>query len=229
MKAIGFDLGRTLVGYENIPLSWESLYEDALRNVLVKCELKADSNKIAMGKEILSKYNTRINYRENEVNSDLIFFEILDKWGINRNKYLGISKAAFFKYFQQNVMLYEDTILTLQKLKEKDFKIGILTDVPYGMGKEYVLKDIEQFKEYVDVILTSVEVGYRKPNAKGYKELSSKLCVSESDMIFIGDESKDIIGANNAGMFSVLINRTNEVFNYGQKKTIKSLVELLEI
>jgi putative hydrolase of the HAD superfamily len=126
-------------------------------------------------------------------------------------------------------MLYEDTILTLQKLKEKDFKIGILTDVPYGMGKEYVLKDIAQFKEYVDVILTSVEVGYRKPNVQGYKELSSKLCVSESDMIFIGDESKDIIGANNAGMFSVLINRTNEVFNYGQKKTIKSLVELLEI
>lgn len=140
MKAIGFDLGRTLVGYENIPLSWESLYEDALKNVLVKCDLKADNNKIAIGKEILSKYNTRINYRENEVNADLIFFEILDKWGVNRNKYLDTSKAAFFKYFQQNVMLYEDTILTLQKLKEKDFKIGILTDVPYGMSKEYVLK-----------------------------------------------------------------------------------------
>ena len=28
MKAVGFHLGRTLVGYENIPLSWESLYED---------------------------------------------------------------------------------------------------------------------------------------------------------------------------------------------------------
>jgi putative hydrolase of the HAD superfamily len=35
MKAIGFDLGRTLVGYESVPLSWESLYK-ALRDVLLE-------------------------------------------------------------------------------------------------------------------------------------------------------------------------------------------------
>jgi len=72
-------------------------------------------------------------------------------------------------------------------------------------------------------------VGYRKPNAQGFKELSKKLGVSESEMMFIGDESKDIIGANNTGMLSVLINRENEEVNYGQKNTIKTLAELLDI
>ena len=47
--------------------------------------------------------------------------------------------------------------------------------------------------------------------------------------MFIGDESKDIIGANNTGMVSVLINRANEEVNYGQKNTIKTLAELLDI
>ena len=72
-------------------------------------------------------------------------------------------------------------------------------------------------------------MGYRKPNAQGFKELSKKLGVSESEMMFIGDESKDIIGANNTGMLSVLINRENEEVNYGQKNTIKTLAELLDI
>lgn len=227
MKAIGFDLGRTLVGYQNIPLSWESLYEEALKDVLIKCDLKFDSNKIDIGKVILSKYNTRINYREIEVNSDLIFSEILDNWDVNKYKYLPISKAAFFKYFQQNAIIYEDTILTLQKLKEKNIKIGILTDVPYGMDKEYVMKDVHGFEKYINAVLTSVEIGYRKPNIHGFKDLAQNLNVSASEMIYVGDEPKDIIGANNAGMFSVLINRTSKVINYGQKETINTLLELL--
>jgi hypothetical protein len=34
MKAIGFDLGNTLISYENFPLNWQSFYADALRKVL---------------------------------------------------------------------------------------------------------------------------------------------------------------------------------------------------
>ncbi|MDP4147459.1 MAG: HAD family hydrolase [Bacillota bacterium] len=228
MKAIGFDLGKTLITYEGVPLNWESLYEKALEAVLVRCGLKIDKERIVVGKQILSKYNTRINYREYEVSANQIFEEILDAWDLNNN-YLSSSKAEFFSYFQQNSKLYEDTIATLQKLKELNIKIGILTDVPYGMDKNYVLKDIEQFKEYIDVVLTSVDVGYRKPHINGFTELSKCLGVSSSDMIFIGDEPKDIIGANKSEMFSVLINRTRDDINYGQRKTINSLTELLDI
>lgn len=125
--------------------------------------------------------------------------------------------------------LYEDTHLVLKKLKEKGIKVGILTDVPYGMDKKLVLSDIEKFKEYVDITLTSVEVGYRKPNKHGFIMLARELVVNPCEMIFVGDEQKDITGANNVGMYSVLIDRKNSNINYGQAKTIIRLSDLFEI
>lgn len=50
-----------------------------------------------------------------------------------------------------------------------------------------------------------------------------------SDIIFVGDEEKDIICANDAGAYSVLINRENVEKNYGQKREIRSLTELLSL
>lgn len=229
MKAIGFDLGRTLVGDENIPLSWKSLYKEALIDALLKCNVNVDDNKIAIGEEVLLKYNTRTNYREIEVSSDVIFSEILVRWELNTEIYLATVKEAFFSYFQRNVKLYEDTTSTLKSLKERGIKIGILTDVPYGMDKNLVLIDIDKFKEYVDIVLTSVEVGYRKPNKQGFIQLSKELVVDSNEMIYVGDEEKDIIGANSLGIYSVLINRTNNDIKYGQKNTIKKLSELLDI
>ena len=229
MKAIGFDLGRTLVEYENIPLSWKSLYREALIDAINRCNSNIDDNKIAIGEEILLKYNTRENYREIEVSADVIFSEILVKWKLNKETNLAIVKETFFSYFQRNVKLYEDTISTLKILKEKGVKIGVLTDVPYGMDKKLVLFDIENFKEYVDIVLTSVEVGYRKPNPQGFIQLSKELAVDLNEIIYVGDEKKDIIGANSLGIYSILINRTNNDIKYGQKKTIKKLSNLLDI
>ena len=51
--------------------------------------------------------------------------------------------------------------------------------------------------------------------------------VDTSDIIFVGDEEKDIICANDAGAYSVIINRENVEKNYGQKREIRSLTELL--
>ena len=50
-----------------------------------------------------------------------------------------------------------------------------------------------------------------------------------SEIVFVGDEEKDIICANNEGAYSVLINRSEERKEYGQAVEIKSLIELIEL
>jgi len=60
-------------------------------------------------------------------------------------------------------------------------------------------------------------------------QLLKELVVNSDEMIYVGDEEKDIIGANSLGIYSVLINRTNNDIKYGQKKAIKKLGELLDI
>lgn len=81
-KAIGFDVGHTLINYRN-PLNWSVLYRPALEQAARHCGIFLSDDMAAAATQILSKYNTRVNYREHEVTSDTIFSEILAQWHIS--------------------------------------------------------------------------------------------------------------------------------------------------
>jgi len=227
MKAVIFDIGHTLVHY-NSPLNWQALYPAAIKNTMDVCNIPYTKEADKNAQIILTKYNTRVNYREHEVSSDTIFSEILDAWQV-RAEYLQPAKQAFYGYFQQGVKCYEDTVFVLQQLKDKGIKIGILTDVAYGMDNSYVTGDLATIEKYIDIYLTSNDVGYRKPNATGYMMLQKAFDIPCSQIAFVGDEEKDIVGANNVGMVSVLVNRSDEAKDFSQNHTINSLTEILTI
>ena len=132
---------------------------------------------------------------------------------IEKCKYcrLGLSENNYPYIVPMNYgYVYENEKLTLFFHGAKEGKkIGILNN-----------------KKIIDVILSSVEVGYRKPNINGYIILSKKLEVQTNEMIYIGNEEKDIIGANKAGIISILINRKDEEINYGEKYQFKNLLDM---
>ena len=229
LKAIGFDLGNTLLSYGNTPLSWQSRYKEALNLVANNCGLRINKELLSEGERILTKYNTRLNEREEEVTADRIFGELLDQWGLPKQRYLKIAKETFFEYFQKDSVLYDDVVPVFRHLQKQGVKIGILTDMPYGMDKEFLEHDLQPISGYVDSVLTSVEVGFRKPNVQGYMDLSRRLGTEPLEMAYIGDEEKDIIGSNNAGMYSIFIDRNDLCAKYGQKRSIKRLTELMDI
>ncbi len=229
MKAVGFDLGGTLINYKDVPMSWHTLYREALVDVATRCNCKLDDELLKSGEQILSKYNTRLNPRTKEFSSDKILGEILSCWGVSTENNIKNAEDTFFSYFRKKVITFDDTIPLLKYLKSKGIKIGILTDVPYGMGSKFVSKDVEPISDYIDIVLSSVEVGVRKPEIKGYIDLAEALGSNPKDMIFVGDEEKDIIGANRVGMFSVLIDRNRNHMEYSESKKIASLLELMEL
>ena len=227
IKAIGFDIGNTLINYPH-PLSWKSLYPAALSKVMSDCRFDESSTRIALASAVLSKYNTRENYREYEVTSDIIFKEIFDAWGQNYGK-LTIAKESFYGFFQADAVCFHDTIETLDALRAMGIRMGFITDVAYAMDNKYALKDIAEIQHYFDVGVTSTDLGFRKPHAAGYNALLEVFGVPAEQVIYVGDEEKDIVGANSAGMVSVLINRDNEVKNWEQKYTIRNLSEIIDI
>ncbi|MDE6282123.1 MAG: HAD family hydrolase [Oscillospiraceae bacterium] len=91
------------------------------------------------------------------------------------------------------------------------------------MDNIFSLADISALSDFIDIAITSVDVGYRKPNPAGYWKLLDALEVSPSEMIFIGDEEKDIIGAKKLGIASALINRGSETKDFGQDYALESL------
>ena len=79
IKAIGFDVGHTLIKYKN-PLNWQGLYRSGLEHAAAAADIVLSEDMILSATDVLLKYNTRVNYREWETTSDCIFNEILKRW-----------------------------------------------------------------------------------------------------------------------------------------------------
>lgn len=76
-------------------------------------------------------------------------------------------------------------------------------------------------------LLTSVEVGTHKPDPDGFACLAMVLGCAPEEVLFVGDEEKDIDGARAAGMTAALVWRGDGPSpQYGQHFTVASLSEL---
>lgn len=225
IRAICFDLGDTLIHYEGIPLNWSQHYSNALCIGMKKNNYVWNEKELDECSKILMKYNTRAHPRNNEISAEIIFSEIASYLNIDKEQ-SNVLMECFYNYFQQRSILFEDVETTLKSIKDFGIKVGILTDVAYGMPNSYVLKDIEKIKQYIDVVLTSVDVGYRKPMTNGYCDMAKKLDVFPNEMIYVGNEEKDIVGANRANAISVFINRTDKKCSYGECYQYESIEEM---
>ena len=227
VKAVIFDIGETLVRY-NKPLNWSKLYRPALEKMANDCNLNFSENDFNNAIQVLTKYNTRINPREQEVTSDTIFGEIIKITNLDKNE-IEKFKDSFYSFFRNDAVIFPEVEDTLRELNLKKIVVGTLTDVAYGMDNKYALEDIAVIKKYIQYPYTSNDIGYRKPNAKGLQLIANQLEVDIRNIIFVGDEMKDILCARNAGAISVLINRSNEEKNFGQDYVIATLKGLLGI
>lgn len=231
IQGVGFDLGDTLLYYRDTPLSWVSLYPKALQCVADSCKAAPTPEQFAAATQVLTRHNTRIVPRTNEVPAEEILSLVLRSWDLDAVADLPGAIEAFFTFFQQNMCAYPETVPVLAALRKQGVPTGILTDVPYGMPRAFVQRDLDGagISGLFDTLLTSVEVGVRKPETAGYLALASRLGIAPHEMLYVGNEPKDVIGANRAGVISVFLDRADSRSNHGQQFTISTLSGIQEI
>lgn len=102
------------------------------------------------------------------------------------------------------IELYEDTVPTLQTLKESGSKIALCSNLamPYGEQLRKLLPD------FFDAIVFSYEVGAIKPEFQIYEVIQSYFGCEFSEMLFIGDHPiLDVETPMSLGMSARLIER----------------------
>lgn len=226
-RAAVFDIGQTLVDYK-MPMNWSKLYRPAFEFIAKRYHYTFSEQHYQHAGNVLAKYNTRINPRDYEVSSEEIFTEIIGGMNLDLKDTEQI-KDSFYRYFRQECSLFSDVEQTLKTLSEKGIIIGTLSDVAYGMDNKYALADIASIIKYVKYPFTSNDTGYRKSCTKGLEILSEKMQIAISDIVFVGDEEKDMLCAGNAGAYAVLINRDDTLKNYCQDREIHTLTELFQL
>ena len=121
--------------------------------------------------------------------------------------------------------LYEDTVPTLQHLRDKGFKLAIVSnwDTPLDPLTERL-----GIAHYFDIIVASHDARVRsaKPDPHIFNYTLTAVGVSAAEAVHVGDTYEaDIIGAKNVGIRPILIDRDNTQIGRW-KETIQSLSEL---
>ena len=125
---------------------------------------------------------------------------------------------------------YEEVHEVLIKLKEKNFKLAILSNGTPSLLDELVKSN--NLDNLFDDLFSIEQVGIYKPDSKVYDMPIKKYQIQKNEVYFLSANTWDVSGGGNYGYNSIWVNRNNNIFDkldYSPKHQIKQLGELLDI
>ncbi len=223
-KLVAFDVGETLVSYNGVPLNWSESYRAAINTALENLGVEATSSDMELSISILNFYNTRVNPRTFEVNEGEIVQKVAMVFGVDVLDF----ERNFFAYFQRRAIPEPTALETLINLNKAGVNTAVLSDVPYGMPRDFLLEDLGDLTAHLDIVLSSCDVGIRKPNPRGLLSLMKQFNHRPEQVVYVGNEEKDIGCATGAKVRSVLLSHHNPI-DYGQTYSVNKLSDILKI
>ncbi len=125
---------------------------------------------------------------------------------------------------------YPEVKETLEKLKEKKYKLAILSNGTPALLNQLVKSN--NLQNLFDDIFSIEEVGIFKPSSKVYDIPIKKYKIQKEEVAFLSANTWDISGGGNYGYKSIWVNRNNSIFDnldYDPKNQINELNQLLDI
>lgn len=122
------------------------------------------------------------------------------------------------KGFREKLVIFEDMISYVRKLKEKNIKVAVISN--NIMPWVDIIKERNGYAEF-DLVLNSCEVGLSKPNPEIYKLALDKLNVKPSETIFIDDREENVETAKQLGMHVLIAGEDKKKLKSDIDKIIK--------
>ena len=125
---------------------------------------------------------------------------------------------------------YKEIPETLKALKEKKFKLAILSNGTPSLLDELVKSN--QLDNLFDDIFSIEQVGIYKPSSRVYDMPIKKYNISKSEVAFLSANTWDVSGGGNYGYQSIWVNRNNNIFDnldFKPKYQITDLNKLIQL
>ena len=116
-------------------------------------------------------------------------------------------KTAVNAFFEDYIDSLELRPCAKELLRETstDHRLGLISNFTYAPVIHAALRKLE-INRYFNAILISEETGWRKPNAKIFREALRRLQAKAEETVYIGDSPlEDIKGAKTTGMKTVFV------------------------
>ena len=125
---------------------------------------------------------------------------------------------------------YPEVKETLEKLKEKRYKLAILSNGTPTLLNELVKSN--GLQNLFDDIFSIEEVKIYKPSSKVYDMPVKKYSIKNEEVAFLSANTWDVSGGGNYGFTSIWVNRNKNIFDnldYKPKNEISGLNQLIDI
>lgn len=203
IKGIFFDLGWTLLspttGNWMIPLKfYEILPKAKFDEIPEKTRRKAFFNAMQM---LLENHLTHTEQEEYDLY--VKYYKMIDselELGFTTDEILEIARDHVCN--DDNYVIFEDSVSTLRTLKERGYKLGIISDTWPSI--ERVLKNAGLY-DFFDAITFSCHLGVCKPDDKLYTDAITRMGLASGETVFVDDLIMNLDGAMQHGIQPVLI------------------------
>jgi 2-haloalkanoic acid dehalogenase type II len=219
LKAVLFDLGDTLVKSVNLIETYRRILQvygiHRSQEELTAAHIEAGR---LLGLEYMKTMSDKYWIRRNN-----IFLEHLGVFG--REDLARTISGQWWDY--SDVALYSDAVETLDELKQRGIKMGVITNA-LQTDLTKIISKTKLDPDYFDVIVTVSTICRMKPEKEVFDHALNVLNVAPNETLFVGDTVEyDYEGARKAGLRAVLIDRENKVG--GNIEKIHDLREILAL
>jgi HAD superfamily hydrolase (TIGR01549 family) len=119
---------------------------------------------------------------------------------------------------------YDDAPAALDAVRRKGLIVGVISNM--GRDLPQVLEEV-RLRGFLEVAVSSGEVGVSKPDRRIFQEAARRAGLSTGEAMYVGDlYDSDVVGARNAGMTAVLLDRYGIFGEYRDCLRIAALSEV---
>jgi len=228
VKAVFFDFYNTLVNYDP---PREELEARALKDLGIDVSPEAFRRPLVIADEFIYREHARspLSKRSKE-ETKAVYAQyqgiVLNEAGIDASPKLIAAILGKWQQLKFKLVLFDDVIPALTHLKGLGLILGLISNVDRDITP--VCQELG-LSAMLQVVVTSQGVGFNKPQPGIFLVALKQVGVKSSEAIYVGDQHQiDVVGANEAGMLGILLDRGGYFEEITDCPRIQSLTEVAE-
>ena len=151
--------------------------------------------------------------------------QILEKLGVDGDREAIVRELLAIQDDPQVYTLYPEALAASARLRDSGYQLGIVSNFTWALPD---LVRALGLAPYISTVITSAQVGYRKPHPKIYEAATSAMGANPKESLFVGDSFEaDIAGAARYGFQTVLVDR--RLTGRYQCPSIRFLTDLYQV
>ena len=154
-----------------------------------------------------AQWKKDIEYRayRGQITHDEYREAIIQMYGITEPEQLARGKQALIDD-DAGVVFFDGVMETLLTLKEHGYLLAIVTDTANSISAKLSWFERGGFGHVWDSIISSIDIGTRKPDPKIYEAALQQLGLTPGQAVFVGHRVSELAGAHAVGMQTVAFN-----------------------